>query len=68
MATDPARLVAFDVLRAVADQDAYANIELSRMLRERRLSARETAVQVGFLLLGMGLVMAVSGAVHGHGH
>jgi zinc and cadmium transporter len=35
---------------------------------QRRLSARETAVQVGFLLLGMGLVMAVSGAVHGHGH
>ena len=43
MATDPARLVAFDVLRAVADQDAYANIELSRMLRERRLSARDAA-------------------------
>jgi zinc and cadmium transporter len=35
---------------------------------QRRLSARETAMQVGFLLLGMGLVMAVSGAVHGHGH
>ena len=43
MATDPARLVAFDVLHAVADQDAYANIELSRMLRERRLSARDAA-------------------------
>jgi 16S rRNA (cytosine967-C5)-methyltransferase len=43
VATDPARLVAFDVLRAVADQDAYANIELSRMLRERRLSARDAA-------------------------
>ncbi len=35
---------------------------------QRRLSAKETAVQVAFLLLGMGLVMAVSGAVHGHAH
>lgn len=44
MATDRARLVAFDVLRAVADQDAYANIELSRLLRERRLSGRDAAL------------------------
>jgi zinc and cadmium transporter len=34
---------------------------------QRRLTARETVVQVGFLLLGMGLVMVVSGAAH-HGH
>lgn len=44
MATDRARLLAFDVLRAVADQDAYANIELSRLLRERRLSGRDAAL------------------------
>jgi 16S rRNA (cytosine967-C5)-methyltransferase len=42
--SDPARLVAFDVLRAVADQDAYANIELSRLLRERRVSGRDAAL------------------------
>ena len=44
MPTDPARLVAFDVLRAVADADAYANIELSRLLRERRVSGRDAAL------------------------
>ena len=41
---DPARLVAFDVLRAVAEQDAYANLELSRLLRERRVSGRDAAL------------------------
>jgi 16S rRNA (cytosine967-C5)-methyltransferase len=41
---DPARLVAFDVLRAVDDEDAYANIELSRLLRERRVSGRDAAL------------------------
>jgi 16S rRNA (cytosine967-C5)-methyltransferase len=41
---DPARLVAFDVLRAVAEEDAYANIELSRLLRERRVSGRDAAL------------------------
>jgi 16S rRNA (cytosine967-C5)-methyltransferase len=44
VATDPARLAAFDVLRAVDEQDAYANIELSRLLRERRLSGRDAAL------------------------
>ncbi|MBO9521219.1 MAG: rRNA cytosine-C5-methyltransferase [Nocardioidaceae bacterium] len=41
---DPARLVAFDVLRAVDEQDAYANLELSRLLRERRLADRDAAL------------------------
>jgi 16S rRNA (cytosine967-C5)-methyltransferase len=41
---DPARLVEYDVLRAVADRDAYANIELSRLLRERRMSGRDAAL------------------------
>ena len=35
---------------------------------QRRLSARETVVQIVFLLLGMGLVMLVSGAMHEHAH
>ena len=35
---------------------------------QKRLTARETAVQVGFLLLGMALVMVMSGVMHGHGH
>jgi 16S rRNA (cytosine967-C5)-methyltransferase len=42
--TDRARLVAFDVLRAVAEQDAYANIELSRLLRDRRLTGRDAGL------------------------
>ncbi|MET3963716.1 16S rRNA (cytosine967-C5)-methyltransferase [Marmoricola sp. OAE513] len=41
---DPARLVAFDVLRAVADNDAYANLELSRLLREQGLGGRDAAL------------------------
>ena len=44
MAPDPARLVAFDVLRAIDEQNAYANIELSRLLRERRVSGRDAAL------------------------
>ena len=34
---------------------------------QKRLSARQTAVQVVFLLLGIGLVMLVSGLAHGSG-
>jgi len=41
---DPARSIAFDVLRAVEDKDAYANLELSRLLRERRLTGRDAAL------------------------
>jgi 16S rRNA (cytosine967-C5)-methyltransferase len=44
VAVDPARLVAFDVLRAVDEQDAYANLELSRLLRERRVAGRDAAL------------------------
>ena len=32
---DPARLVALEVLTAVREDDAYANLVLSRLLRER---------------------------------
>ncbi|MGQ7296110.1 RsmB/NOP family class I SAM-dependent RNA methyltransferase [Quadrisphaera sp. KR29] len=40
---DPARRVAFDVLRAVEEQDAYANLVLPRLLREARLDGRDAA-------------------------
>lgn len=36
-------MVAFEVLRAVDSADAYANLELSRLLAERRMSGRDAA-------------------------
>ncbi|MFC0714786.1 RsmB/NOP family class I SAM-dependent RNA methyltransferase [Cellulomonas biazotea] len=39
--TDPARRVAFDVLRTVAEGDAYANLVLPPLLRERGLTGRD---------------------------
>lgn len=41
---DPAREAAFDTLRTVADDDAYANLVLPGMLRERRLDSRDAAL------------------------
>lgn len=38
---DPARRVAFEVLRAVADDDAYANLVLPTRIRRARLGARD---------------------------
>ncbi|NLV79150.1 MAG: rRNA small subunit methyltransferase B [Rhodococcus sp.] len=43
-AVDPARVVARDVLRAVRERDAYANLVLPTLLRERRLDARDAAL------------------------
>jgi 16S rRNA (cytosine967-C5)-methyltransferase len=40
---DPARRVAFDALRAVSADGAYANLVLPRLLAERRLSGRDAA-------------------------
>jgi 16S rRNA (cytosine967-C5)-methyltransferase len=40
---DPARHAAYDVLRAVADRDAYANLLLPSLLRERGLTGRDAA-------------------------
>ncbi|MGE9807728.1 MULTISPECIES: RsmB/NOP family class I SAM-dependent RNA methyltransferase [unclassified Janibacter] len=40
--TDPARLTAYEVLRAVAD-GAYANLELPRLLRAHRVRGRDAA-------------------------
>jgi 16S rRNA (cytosine967-C5)-methyltransferase len=40
---DPARRAALDVLRAVSQRDAYANLALPALLRERRLTGRDAA-------------------------
>ena len=40
--TDPQRLAAYTVMRAVAE-GAYANLELPRVLREKRISGRDAA-------------------------
>jgi 16S rRNA (cytosine967-C5)-methyltransferase len=41
---DQARNAAFDLLRAVDERDAYANLLLPRMLRERGISGRDAAL------------------------
>ncbi len=40
---DPARRAAFDVLRAVSEKDAYANLALPALLTERGISGRDAA-------------------------
>jgi 16S rRNA (cytosine967-C5)-methyltransferase len=40
---DPARRAAYDVLRAVADRDAYANLLLPALLAQRGLTGRDAA-------------------------
>jgi 16S rRNA (cytosine967-C5)-methyltransferase len=40
---DPARRVAYDLLRAVDERDAYANLTLPGLLRERGLTGRDAA-------------------------
>ncbi|MBB2990471.1 16S rRNA (cytosine967-C5)-methyltransferase [Mycolicibacterium iranicum] len=40
---DPARQAAFDVLRAVSERDAYANLALPAILRERGISGLDAA-------------------------
>ncbi len=40
---DPARQAAFDVLRAVSGRDAYANLALPALLRERGITGRDAA-------------------------
>jgi 16S rRNA (cytosine967-C5)-methyltransferase len=41
--TDPARTAAYDVLREVDGSDAYANLVLPPLLRERRIAGRDAA-------------------------
>jgi 16S rRNA (cytosine967-C5)-methyltransferase len=62
---DPARSAAFDTLRAVSTQDAYANLVLPRLLRERRLTPRDAgfATELAYGALRMrGLYDAVLAA------
>jgi 16S rRNA (cytosine967-C5)-methyltransferase len=40
---DPARRAAFDVLRAVSERDAYANLALPAILTEREIDSRDAA-------------------------
>lgn len=40
---DPARRAAFDVLRAVSERDAYANLALPAILSERKIDSRDAA-------------------------
>ena len=40
---DPARRAAFDVLRAVTERDAYANLALPAILRDRGIGGRDAA-------------------------
>ncbi len=40
---DPSRTAAFDVLREVATSDAYANLVLPPLLRQRRIAGRDAA-------------------------
>lgn len=40
---DPARRAAFDVLRAVTERDAYANLALPALLAERGITGRDAA-------------------------
>ncbi len=40
---DPARRAAFDVLRAVTERDAYANLALPALLAERGIAGRDAA-------------------------
>jgi 16S rRNA (cytosine967-C5)-methyltransferase len=41
--TDPARRAAYDVLRAVAERDAYANLLLPALLTQRGLTGRDAS-------------------------
>ncbi|WP_082518563.1 MULTISPECIES: RsmB/NOP family class I SAM-dependent RNA methyltransferase [unclassified Rhodococcus (in: high G+C Gram-positive bacteria)] len=41
---DPARIAARDVLRAVRERDAYANLVLPGLLRDRKLDERDAAL------------------------
>ena len=54
---DAARLAAYDVLVAVREDDAYANLVLPRLLRERSITGRDAAFTtelVGGTLRGLG--------------
>ena len=65
---DPARAAAFDVLRAVNERDAYANLALPALLRERGISGRDAAFATELTYgtcRSRGLLDAVIGAAAG---
>jgi 16S rRNA (cytosine967-C5)-methyltransferase len=41
---DPARQAAWDTLKAIRERDAYANLVLPKLLRERRIGGRDAAL------------------------
>lgn len=43
-ADDPARLAALETLKAVRERDAYANLALPALLRQRRINGRDAAL------------------------
>jgi 16S rRNA (cytosine967-C5)-methyltransferase len=65
---DPARRAAFDVLRAVSERDAYANLALPALLRERGITGRDAAFATELTYgscRARGLLDAVIGAAAG---
>jgi zinc and cadmium transporter len=52
----------------VAASSSFVYVALADLIPQlqKRLSARETAAQIAWLLLGIGLVTVVSGLAHGH--
>ncbi|MEP6815253.1 MAG: transcription antitermination factor NusB [Marmoricola sp.] len=63
---DQPRLAAYDVLRAVDTEDAYANLVLPSLLRERALTGRDAALAtelVGGTLRGQGTYDAILAAL-----
>ncbi|BAX92235.1 RsmB/NOP family class I SAM-dependent RNA methyltransferase [Mycobacterium shigaense] len=65
---DPARAAAFQVLRAVSERDAYANLALPALLRERGITGRDAAFATELTYgtcRSRGLLDAVIGAAAG---
>lgn len=62
---DAPRVAAFDVLEAVRERDAYANLVLPKLLRERRIAGRDAAFATEITygtLRSLGLLDAVIAA------
>jgi len=65
---DPARAAAFEVLRAVSERDAYANLALPALLRKRGITGRDAAFATELTYgtcRARGLLDAVIGAAAG---
>lgn len=63
--TDPARRAAYDVLHAVAEREAYANLLLPSLLEERGITGRDAALATELTygtLRGQGTYDAILGA------